>query len=142
MALYQRLSDGSFGISTYQVQQDLGPEIAFVEGADLTDWGYAPYETTEPPSAFAVEAAPMGGIQQWEDRDPPRRLIPKSVVQERMHALGKLGDAFAALNSSPIYFGRWFAPDWPNVYFDDEGLLQILSAIGCTEAEIDAITAP
>lgn len=73
---------------------------------------------------------------------PPRRLIAKSVVQERVHAIGKLGDAFAALNAQPILFGRWFAPDWPNVYFDDEALLALLAAIGCTQAEIDAITAP
>lgn len=74
--------------------------------------------------------------------EPVRRLIPKSVVQERMNDIGKLGAAFAALNSNPIFFGRWFAPDWPNVYFDDEGLLSILAAIGCTEAEVASVTAP
>ncbi len=73
---------------------------------------------------------------------PPRRIIPKSVVQERMNDIGKLGAAFTALNSNPIFFGRWFAPDWPNVYFDDEGLLMVLSAIGCTPAQIETITAP
>ena len=73
---------------------------------------------------------------------PARRLIPKSVVQERLNTLGKLGAAFTALNSNPIYFGRWFAPDWPEVYFDDEGLLEVLGAIGCTEAEIAQVTAP
>lgn len=74
--------------------------------------------------------------------EPTRRLIPKSVVQERMNDIGKLGAAFAALNSNPIFFGRWFAPDWPNVYFDDEGLLSILTAIGCTEAEVASVTGP
>lgn len=73
--------------------------------------------------------------------EPVRRLIAKSVVQERMHAAGKLSAALAALQSQPIFFARWFAPDWPNVYFDDEGLLTVLAAIGCTEAEIAAITA-
>jgi hypothetical protein len=72
----------------------------------------------------------------------PRRLLAKSAVHERMNALGKLGAAFAALQSNPIYFGRWFAPDWPNVYFDDEGLLDVLGAIGCTEADIATVTAP
>ena len=73
--------------------------------------------------------------------DPPRRLIPKSVVQERVHLVGKLDLALAALNSDAISFARWFAPDWPNVYFDDPGLLAILEAIGCTAEEIAAITA-
>lgn len=73
--------------------------------------------------------------------EPVRRLIAKSVVQERMHAAGKLSAVLAALQSQPIFFARWFAPDWPNVYFDDEGLLTVLAAIGCTEAEIAAITA-
>ena len=30
----------------------------------------------------------------------------------------------------------------PNVYADDPGLLGVLNAIGCTEAEIEEITAP
>jgi len=72
----------------------------------------------------------------------PRRLIAKSLVQERVHAIDKLGIAFAALQAEPILFGRWFAPDWPNVYADDENLLLLLNAIGCTEAEIAEITAP
>lgn len=73
--------------------------------------------------------------------DPPRRLIPKSLVQERVHDVGKLELALAALNSDAISFARWFAPDWPNVYFDDPGLLAILEAIGCTAEEIEMITA-
>lgn len=76
------------------------------------------------------------------EEPPPRRLIAKSLVQERVHVLGKLGIAFAALQAEPILFGRWFAPDWPNVYADDENLLLLLNAIGCTEAEIAEITAP
>lgn len=73
---------------------------------------------------------------------PPRRLIKKSVVQERVNDIGKLGTVLAALNAEPLYFARWFAPDWPNVYADDEGLLAVLTAVGCTEGEIAAITAP
>lgn len=71
-----------------------------------------------------------------------RRLIPKSLIQERVNAIGKLDEAFAILQAQPIFFGRWFAPDWPNVYFDDPGLLQILAAAGCTPEEIAQITAP
>lgn len=70
-----------------------------------------------------------------------RRLIAKSTVQERVNAVGKLGAAFAILQADPISFGRWFAPDWPNVYFDDPGLLAVLEAAGCTPEEIAAITA-
>lgn len=72
----------------------------------------------------------------------PRRLIAKSTVQERVNTIGKLDEVLAVLNSQSIFFARWFAPDWPNVYFDDEGLLTILAAVGCTPAEIETITAP
>ncbi len=72
----------------------------------------------------------------------PRRLIAKSLVQERVNDIGKLGAVFAALQSQPIFFGRWFAPDWPQVYADDEGLLAILQSVGCTPAQIAVVTAP
>jgi hypothetical protein len=71
----------------------------------------------------------------------PRRELPKSTVQARLDAVGKLAACFAILQSDAALFGRWFAPDWPNVYVDDEGLLQVLEAAGCTPAEIAAITA-
>lgn len=73
---------------------------------------------------------------------PARRLVPKSVVQERVNALGKLTAAFQVLNADAASFGRWFAPDWPRVYADDPGLLAVLAQIGCTPGEIEAITAP
>lgn len=104
----------------------------------------------------AVQAAPEGQVLastsvELQDGAPvrvgayaaaPRRLIAKSVVQERVNGLGKLGDAFAALNSQPLQFGRWFAPDWPQVYADDEGLLAMLTAIGLTADQIATVTAP
>lgn len=80
--------------------------------------------------------------------DPPaptRRLLPKSVVQARLDATGKW-EAVASLLFSEglpnIYYARWFAPDWPNVYFDDPDLLLILLAAGCTPSEVASITAP
>ena len=102
-------------------------EATLAEAPDQVgpDWTYADGQFSPPPAP-----------------SPPRRLIEKSVVQERVNAIGKLDEVMAVLNSQPIYFARWFAPDWPNVYFDDEGLLAILAAVGCTEAEIEAITAP
>lgn len=73
-----------------------------------------------------------------------RRLILKSVVQERAHALGKLAPILAILRSEgqEINYARWFAPDWPRVYFDDPAMLALLEAVGCTEAQIAEITAP
>jgi len=72
---------------------------------------------------------------------PPaeRRLIPKSTIQARLVAAGLFETAFTALLSEPVQFGQWFAPDWPNVYFDDEGMVALLTAIG---ADVAAITAP
>lgn len=69
MTLYTRLPDGAFGLSAATVQIAL-PEISFVEGADLTDWGYAPYAEAPQPTGLAwneqlVEIAPFEGVQQW-----------------------------------------------------------------------------
>jgi hypothetical protein len=147
MALYTRLSDGAFGLSAVQVQGEL-PDISFVEGADLTDWGFAPYMEVLPPALqpgqVAVEVAPIDGVQQWaiEHRPIPRRLIRKDIVQERVHALGKFNDVWALLQSQPILLARWQVPSWPEVYADDEGLLTMLAAVGCTPAQIETITAP
>jgi hypothetical protein len=94
--------------------------------------------------AAAAEANAALEARLAEVTAPPavtlRRVIAKSVVQERANALGKLDAAFAILQSQPIMFGRWFAPDWPNVYFDDEGLLAILAAVGCTPEEVAFVT--
>lgn len=73
---------------------------------------------------------------------PPRRLIRKSTVQERVIALGKIDHVWAVLDADKANLVRWQAPDWPNVYADDEGLLAVLAGVGCTPEEIAAITAP
>jgi hypothetical protein len=73
--------------------------------------------------------------------DPPRREIPKSTVQARLAAIGKFDAVFAILLAQPVFFGKWFAPDWPNVFFDDADMLMLLAAAGCTEGEIAVITA-
>lgn len=93
--------------------------------------------------AWSDEALAEIGIVRTTVDDPPapRPLLRKSLVQERLHLIGKLGAALEALNSEPILYVRWFAPDWPNVYADDAGLLGVLSDIGCTAEEIAAITA-
>ena len=147
MTLYTRLSDGAFGLSAVQVQAEL-PDNSFVEGADLTDWGFAPYAEAPPPplelGQTAVEIAPVDGVQQWsiENGPIPRRLIRKDIVQERVHALGKFDEVWAVLQSQPILLARWQVPSWPEVYADDEGLLTMLAAVGCTPAQIETITAP
>lgn len=96
------------------------------------------------PPALAREGVSTFGYHEIADPDAPRRLIRKSVVQERAEALGKFADLFALLLSyeGGIHFGRWFAPDWPNVYFDDPAMLTLLDAVGCTSEEIATITAP
>ena len=154
--LFLNLTTGEFGLDDSSVRGALRhlslPED--LPSADLTEFGFACYSEAPPPVAAwnerAREIAPVDGVQQWtlvpngltEEPAPPRRLIPKSVVQERVNAIGKLDEVLAILNSQSIFFARWFAPDWPNVYFDDEGLLQILSAVGCTPDEIETMTAP
>jgi hypothetical protein len=72
---------------------------------------------------------------------PPavRRLIPKSVVQARLIAAGKMDEVFALLLTSPGDFAKWFAPDWPNVFADDERMIEVLTGVG---ADIETITAP
>lgn len=99
------------------------------EGEVFVGWSAAIEDIDGVPTRVAVFAA------------APRRLIAKSVVQERVDAVGKMDDALTALLSQPLQFARWFAPDWPNVYADDEGLLMLLAAIGCTEGQIATITA-
>lgn len=86
----------------------------------------------------------LGGARFATD-DPPRRLIRKSLVQERVHAIGKwdeLIDAIMPEGRPSIFYARWFAPDWPEVYADDEGLLAMLNAVGCTPEQIAEVTAP
>jgi hypothetical protein len=72
--------------------------------------------------------------------DPPAPVIrpelPKSTVVARLDAIGKLAPVWAILNAQPILFAQWFAPDWPNVYKDDAGMLQVLAGAGLTADEI------
>lgn len=105
---------------------------------------------------FRFKATPEGEVRftpeeeaEWDAMEaalanipPPRRLIPKSVVQERAYAIGKLDELMTALQANSLYFGRWFAPDWPEVYADDAGLLEMLTAVGCTPEQIAEVTAP
>ena len=122
-------------------------DAATGEVLNVEVWTQAPEDTAEHLFREATGGAGIGCT--WDGEafvlppapTPPRRLIKKSVVQERVNAIGKLGTVLAALNAEPLYFARWFAPDWPNVYFDDPAMLALLSAVGCTQGEIATITA-
>jgi hypothetical protein len=136
------------GFTTEVQRVDTAEESALFGGAALGS--YVPCQVQHryaDLAAYDDDLLARWAIIRVEEPDPepgppPRRLIRKSLVQERVNAIGKLGDAFAALNADPLAFGRWFAPDWPSVYADDEGLLEVLTGIGCTEEQIAAITAP
>lgn len=71
----------------------------------------------------------------------PRREMPKSLVWSRLVDLGKAAEAKALLDQDAVAWGRWFAPDWPNVFADDQGLLDFLAGLGLTEEQITAVTA-
>ena len=102
--------------------------------ADLADLSWLPPEITgyEGQGFFWVDdvVAPM------------RRILDKAVVHSRVSALGKLGAVWAILQSDPDLLGRWLMPGRPDVYADDEGLLAVLAAAGCSEGETAEITAP
>lgn len=92
-------------------------------------------DETELGAVLAAHGVPTGPLPA------PRRQLPKSTVHARLTAVGKLAAAFAIIQGDPSLFGQWFAPDWPNVYVDDAGLLQVLQAAGCTADEIAQVTA-
>jgi hypothetical protein len=67
--------------------------------------------------------------------------MPKSTVIARLQDVGKFDAVWAILGSNAVLFAKWFAPDWPNVYKDDEGMLQVLAAAGLTAEQIATVTA-
>ena len=73
---------------------------------------------------------------------PPRVQIPKSVVMSRVNTAGMFAAVNAVFAQQPFLMFQWLSPDWPNVYADDPGLLQVLGAVGCTADQVAAITAP
>lgn len=67
-----------------------------------------------------------------------RRRIAKSVITQRLIDAGKIEAAYAALKADGSAFARWFAPDRPDIYADNEEALALLAAIG---ADPDVILA-
>jgi len=142
MSLYARVLDGEI-IETRDHESD-PPVLAPSKG----EWLAVTVADPDPPEGQIV----TGSVIELQDGAPvqvptygaaPRRLIPKSVVQARADDVGKLGLVMALLlqPENAVYFARWFAPDWPNVYADDPQMLAMLGAVGCTEEEIVEITA-
>lgn len=72
---------------------------------------------------------------------PPRPELPKSTVIARLDGIDKLNAVWTILNAMPVLFAKWFSPDWPNVYCDDPGMLQVFQAAGLTADEIATVTA-
>lgn len=87
------------------------------EWAAMLEWG-EPNEYAEPPE--------------------PRRMLRKSLVQQRLIDAGLMDRAYLVLTSQPAAFARWFAPDHPEVYADDSDALVMLAAIGADAASIMA----
>jgi hypothetical protein len=69
----------------------------------------------------------------------PRRLVPKSLIVDRLNTTGKLAAAQAALNANLYVRERWYAADKPAIYADDPEVLALLTAIG---ADPNVILAP
>jgi len=90
------------------------------------------------PDAFVVKAPSEHVLEWWVEGqtvtvvvpEPPRRMVRKSLVQQRLIDADKMDDAYALLTTMPSAFARWFAPDRPEVYADDPDALALLAAIG------------
>lgn len=75
------------------------------------------------------------------DPPAPRAALPKSTVMARVFALGKAAQVKALFDANFELEAKWQSPDWPNVYVDDEGLMQALAVIGLTEDQIAEVVA-
>lgn len=59
----------------------------------------------------------------------PRRMVPKSLVTQRVIDAGQIDQAMMMLQMDWGKFARWVAPDQPAVYFDDPDTLAMLVAL-------------
>lgn len=86
--------------------------------------------------SYAVSDGVVIETYQVEDiPPPPRRMVRKSTVQQRLIDEELMEAAYAALTANPAWFARWFAPDRPEVYADDPDALLLLAGIGA-DAEV------
>jgi hypothetical protein len=79
-----------------------------------------------------------GTPDEYVEPEAPRRMVRKSLVQQRLIDAGLMDRAYLVLTSQPAAFARWFAPDHPEVYADDPDALAMLAAIGAVPAVIMA----
>lgn len=70
---------------------------------------------------------------------PPRRMIRKSLVKQRLIDAGLMDAAYTLLTAHPVSFARWFDMDYPEVFVDDPDAMALLAAIG---ADANIILAP
>lgn len=89
--------------------------------------------TYDAASNTAVESATLQPIPVV------RPMVPKSLVQSRIIAAGKMDAAYAMLTGNSAFFARWFAPDWPQVYCDDPDAIAFVHALGLDPAVILAV---
>lgn len=75
-------------------------------------------------------------VQAYAPPTPPRRLVKKSVIIQRLIAADLIGAARTALDADTSAYARWWAPDKPEIYFDDPDALALLQAIGADPAVI------
>lgn len=100
------------------------------------------FDGAEPPEgAIEVPGAPEDARQTWQGQawsavPSERQMVAKSLVQARIIEAGKMGDAKAMLDANPVYFARWFAPDHPAVYCDDEDAMGLVLTLGLDPADI------
>lgn len=109
--------------------------------------GYAASPQPETPRFDAEPTAwDDAAFQAWvaAQAAPKRRLIRKSVVQDRLIAMDKIKPILNVLRAdgNEAYYVKWFAPDWPRVYFDDPDMLTLLGVISLTADQIATVTAP
>lgn len=72
------------------------------------------------------------------DAPAPRRIVPRRVIVDRLHAAGLLDAAKQALSSDSYKQERWYALE-TGPFADDADTIALLRAIG---ADPDAILAP
>jgi len=114
-----------------------------IELQGLTDEDLANLDAAVAPEALAQLGYVDAGFLPVADPppEPPRAQLPKSTVTARLRAIGKFDAVWALLQANPDMFDKWYTPDWPNVFADDERMLQALAAVGLSESEIASVVA-
>lgn len=98
--------------------------------ADVVPAGLAPEgQRVVGRTVALVDGVPTELLMLEESPPPPRRMIPKSLVTQRVIDAGKIDQAMAMLQMDWAKFARWVAPDQPAVYFDDPDTVAMVEAL-------------